>query len=333
MMRRVLAFIITGFFLSACAEVELLSDVAKKTVYTERAASAPSPIQQGTFKIGKPYQVDGRWYYPKEQYELTETGIASWYGPGFNGKRTASGETFDSSELTAAHRTLQMPSLVRVTNLGNGRSVIVRVNDRGPYKRGRVMDVSSKAADLLGFKGAGTAKIKLEVLPQESMKIAQIAKTGVNTKGYELAMNETGRAPVFQPRYEQVAYDSSESMPLQPVTRETISAPVEGSPGINSVIPGHTRDGQFYPDPVVTEMPVTPSNIYVQAGAFSVYDNALHLRDRLSAYNEARVYPATVRGQNLFRVRLGPVASVEEADELLARLVESGQREAIIVVE
>ena len=144
---------------------------------------------QGTFKVGDPYKVEGTWYYPKEQYDLVETGIASWYGPGFDGGHTASGEIYHADELTAAHRTLQMPSLVRVTNLDNGHSVIVRVNDRGPYARGRIMDVSSKAAGLLGMKGTGTAKVQLQVLSAESMRIAQLAKTGASTRGFETAYN------------------------------------------------------------------------------------------------------------------------------------------------
>jgi rare lipoprotein A len=114
--------------LGACAEVELASHVAKST---------PS---QGSFKVGNPYKVEGQWYNPTETYEMTQTGIASWYGPGFHGKKTANGEIYNMNELTAAHKTLQLPSLVRVTNLDNGKSVIVRVNDRGsvfawPYHR------------------------------------------------------------------------------------------------------------------------------------------------------------------------------------------------------
>jgi rare lipoprotein A len=115
-------------FLGGCSEVELISHVAKTTM--------PPVRGQGTFKVGNPYKVEGRTYYPAETYDYEETGIASWYGNEFKGKRTANGEIFDPNELTAAHRTLQMPSLVRVTNLDNGRSLIVRVNDRGPYSAG-----------------------------------------------------------------------------------------------------------------------------------------------------------------------------------------------------
>lgn len=320
--------------LSGCAEAELASHVYKKNFNTASTpASSYNTANAGNFKVGKPYKVDGQWYYPKEQYEYTETGIASWYGPGFQGKRTASGETFDTKELTAAHRTLQMPSLVRVTNLDNGRSVIVRVNDRGPFKRGRVMDVSQRAAELLGFKNIGTAKVKLELLKEESMKLAELAKSGQTTKGMEVAMNQTGinnaTALTGQGRYQTAA-----------VSRETLEAPVTtytpyGQPEsqYTHVVPGHTREGAFYPDPIVTEMPVTRTSIYVQAGSFGVRDNAERLSAQLANVGHTSVYPATVNGQQFFRVRIGPMSRVEEADEMLARLVNAGQKDAIIVVE
>jgi rare lipoprotein A len=173
--------------LASCAEAELASHVAKNTF--------PRPQQQGNFKVGNPYKVMGQTYTPQETYEFTETGIASWYGPGFHGKKTANGERFDRNELTAAHRTLQMPSLVRVTNLDNGRSVVVRVNDRGPFKRGRVIDVSQKAAELLGFQSVGTAKVRLDLLADESKALAMAARAGQDTRGVEVTMNESGGLP------------------------------------------------------------------------------------------------------------------------------------------
>jgi rare lipoprotein A len=112
----------------------------------------------GAFKVGNPYQISGVWYYPKEDPFYDETGIASWYGEDFHGKATANGERYDMNALTAAHRTLPMPVVVRVTNLENGRSLRLRLNDRGPYARGRIIDVSKRAAQLLGFQENGTAR-------------------------------------------------------------------------------------------------------------------------------------------------------------------------------
>ena len=160
--------------LSGCSETQLVSHWAKQVAGSENA-------QSGTYKIGNPYKVGSVWYYPKENFKLVETGIASWYGPGFHAGNTANGEVYDQDELTAAHRTLQLPSLVRVTNLENGRSIVVRVNDRGPFKNGRIMDVSRRAADLLGFINKGTARVRIEVMESESRQLAAAARRGEDT--------------------------------------------------------------------------------------------------------------------------------------------------------
>ncbi len=320
--------------LTACTELQLASHVTKQAL--------PSSKSQGTFKVGNAYKINGKRYHPQESYDLVETGIASWYGPQFHGKKTANGETFDMYELTAAHKTLQMPSLVRVTNLDNGRSLIVRVNDRGPYKRGRIIDLSKRSAELLGFKDQGTAKVRLEVLKQESMEIARAAKSGKDTNGYEVALNRGGKMPSLRPQPVKVASaTSSQAYQVEPaagaqpppVMREALISPTSVNTGVRQAIPGHTRSGAFYPDPIVTEMPVIKTDIFVQAGAFTVQENAYKLSGKLQQFAQANVYPAIVNGRQFYRVRLGPVASVQQADELLARLISSGNESAIIIVE
>lgn len=295
--RPLVLFLIVINVLGGCAETELASHLAKKG----RSQT------QGTFKVGDPYKVGGQWYNPTETYEYTQTGIASWYGPEFHGKRTANGEKFDMNELTAAHKTLQMPSLVRVTNLENGKSIIVRINDRGPFSRGRVIDMSSKAADLLGFKGRGTAKVRLQVLSEESRAIAMAAKQGQDTKGYEIAMNQHGQLPA-------------------PVT-EMAKADIQTS------VPGHIRDGRFYPDPVVKQMPVSPSSIFVQVGSFSDQGNATRLSAKLTSFGTAHIAPAVVGGRNFYRVRFGPLKNVQQADALLSRLGNAGYGDAMTIVD
>ena len=126
------------------------------------AFGEPVPKGGGTYRIGKPYTVAGRVYVPEEDTEYREEGLASWYGDDFHGRLTANGEVFDMASLTAAHPTLPMPCYARVTNLSNGKSLIVRVNDRGPYHGNRLIDVSNKAAELLEFKGNGVAKVRVE---------------------------------------------------------------------------------------------------------------------------------------------------------------------------
>src|ERR1700674_2333057 len=122
------------------------------------ALGEPVPKGGGTYRVGKPYTVGGRIYVPEEDTSYREEGMASWYGDDFHGRLTANGEVFDMGSLTAAHPTLPIPCYARVTNLGNGKSLIVRVNDRGPYHGNRLIDVSNKAAELLEFKGNGVAR-------------------------------------------------------------------------------------------------------------------------------------------------------------------------------
>jgi len=140
----------------------------------------PVPKGGGTYRVGKPYTVAGRVYVPEEDVNYQQDGVASWYGDDFHGRLTANGEIFDMGALTAAHPTLPMPSYARVTNLANGKSLIVRVNDRGPYHGNRLIDVSNKAAELLEFKGIGVAKVRVEYVgraPLEGSDDRQLVAT------------------------------------------------------------------------------------------------------------------------------------------------------------
>jgi rare lipoprotein A len=140
----------------------------------------PVPKGGGTYRVGKPYTVAGRVYVPEEDVNYRAEGLASWYGDDFHGRLTANGEVFDMDALTAAHPTLPMPCYARVTNLGNGRSLIVRVNDRGPYHGNRLIDVSNKAAELLDFKSNGVARVRVEYVgraPLEGSDDRQLVAT------------------------------------------------------------------------------------------------------------------------------------------------------------
>ena len=144
------------------------------------AFGEPVPKGGGTYRVGKPYTVAGRVYVPEEDVNYREEGLASWYGDDFHGRLTANGEVFDMASLSAAHPTLPMPCYARVTNLSNGKSLIVRVNDRGPYHGNRLMDVSSRAAELLEFKGNGVARVRVEYVgraPLEGSDDRQLVAT------------------------------------------------------------------------------------------------------------------------------------------------------------
>ena len=139
-------------------------------------AGEPVPKGGGVYRVGKPYTVAGHEYVPQEDINYSEVGMASWYGDDFHGRYTANGEIFDMNSISAAHKTLPLPSYVRVTNLANHRSLVVRVNDRGPYVGDRVIDLSVKSAQLLGFHGHGLAKVKVEYVGRAPLAGSDDAK-------------------------------------------------------------------------------------------------------------------------------------------------------------
>lgn len=318
---KIILLILVTLTISACSTARRVSNIM---------STPPSP-SVGTFKVGTPYKIDGKWYTPEENYTHSETGIASWYGPNFHGKYTANGEIYDQNALTAAHRTLQMPSIVRVTNLENGRSIIVRINDRGPFSKGRIIDMSSRGADLLQFKGKGTAKVKVQVLEKESRAVATAAKQGKDLTGIEVALNK-GQS-IEDILGNQNPYDDEiEAAPLidiaQAPTQNTAAIPSIESQALPSQ-PTLLQEQQF-----VQQVAVPPTNIFVQAGAFSSAENAAAHADSLSRLGQAaQVYPTTVNGQTYHRVRIGPLSSVDKADQILANLSSTGQNDAIIIVE
>jgi len=130
----------------------------------------PVPKGGGAYRVGKPYVVAGRTYVPAEPDSYKKDGLASWYGEDFHGRLTANGEVFDMNSIAAAHPTLPLPSYVRVTNLTNGRSMKVRVNDRGPFHENRLIDVSERTASMLGFKNNGTARVRVEYLGRAALE-------------------------------------------------------------------------------------------------------------------------------------------------------------------
>jgi rare lipoprotein A len=317
---RYLTIIFALLALSGCSEARYAAHLAKQvTLPTDTAESV------GNFKVGAPYMIKGRRYYPKEAYSHSETGIASWYGPNFHGKQTANGEIFDKYELTAAHRTLQMPSIVRVTNLDNGKSLIVRVNDRGPFAHNRIIDLSQRSAELLGFKNNGTAKVRVDVLGPESQQVAMAAKRGEDTRGYEVAYNQN-RNPEPVRQHAQTQMAEAQVVPVsvpkpQPVVQDITFDTVD-QPAVPPVQPA-TQQASRLPS----------GRIFVQAGAFSQENNALALARQLEGYGPSKVYLARINDRPFYRVRLGPYASADQADMALNNLRTVGKNDAKIIIE
>ena len=306
--------------LGACAETEIVAQAAK---------GVQGGGQTGTYKVGSPYQIAGNWYYPAVDMAYDETGIASWYGAQFHGKRTANGEFYDMNDLTAAHRTLPMPSIVRITNLENGRSIKVRINDRGPFARGRILDVSRRGAQLLGFEAQGTARVRVEVLEDESRQIALLAQGG--------GIPEAG----FQPAVAAVPRPAVESEPIaapggatpakspDPTLQTAASRPAPRDVQDRS----STVEELLGPGGQVTVVPVRSTNLFIQAGAFAQITNANRTSAQLSRLGNVRVVQVENGEIPLFRVRIGPLASVEEADRTLNAVTGAGFPEARIVVD
>jgi rare lipoprotein A len=308
----------------------LMSVVALGLLAACAAEKKPGPATPGAglglYKVGKPYQVDGIWYYPHEDMNYDETGIASWYGEQFHGRYTANGEVFDLNSLTAAHHTLPLPSIVEVTNLENGRSIQLRVNDRGPFARGRIIDVSQRAAQLLGFDRNGTAKVHVRILTTETLQAQAVARG----RGVE---EGSGPAPEVAQAVPRTSVDAR-PLALLPGSRaapeQIASAPTTRAAAAAPLAP--------LVDPPLTEKVTLVSarpnaQIYVQAGAFAQMDNANRVRQRVETLGRVQVSGVRINGSNLFRVRLGPVANVDEADRLLARVLATGLVDARIVVD
>jgi rare lipoprotein A len=272
--------------------------------------------QEGSgYKIGRPYQIGGVWYYPSEDYSYDETGIASWYGPDFHGKYTANGEVFDQNEVTAAHRTLPMPCFVRVTNLENGRSVVVRVNDRGPFAHNRIIDLSRRAAQLLGMEQQGTAQVRVEIMAEESKELALRLKAKDGTE-VAAAPREVVAAETLPPPGSRDA--------AKPIQR---AAPPPPRPA------AATPDARQLETQPVKVVPVKATQMYIQAGAFSHFDNANRMSAALSGFGKATITQVVTKAGTLFRVRLGPLADVDAADAMLEKVIGSGYPEAKIVVD
>jgi rare lipoprotein A len=324
--------------LVGCAPTQLFMHAAKNVPGT----GGQSTAERGIYKVGEPYQINGIWYYPKVDYDYDESGIASWYGQEFHGKPTANGETFDMNQVTAAHRTLPMPSLVQVTNLENGRSLVVRVNDRGPFVAGRIIDLSRRSAQLLGAERQGTARVRVQVLADESRTIAEAMQKGRLEPKLVAATTQTLTDAV------QLSPDRPNAAPRGSVTVQALpppGAPASGSPAA-AASPTTGALAALPPRPAVqvatlppsTEaavktVPVVPTQIYIQVGAFQNVNNAVRVGAQLSQVGRAVVVPKSVGGRELFRVRFGPFDRVEDADAYLGRIHAAGFPDARVIVE
>src|SRR5215471_4326079 len=290
--------------------------------------------QRGGYKVGAPYKIDGVTYTPQEEFNHVETGVASWYGPGFHGKSTANGERYDQSERTGAHRTLQMPSIVRVTNLDNGRSTVVRINDRGPFARSRIIDLSRTAAEELDVVRNGTARVRIDQLYAESLAVKDVAINGggPSEQMAAVAQASSGRtAPQAPPPVMQATYtpppQPAPPPPSQPAWQSPPrSAPAEVVPAAAPVASGATVTS------LVSATTMHPAGgFYVQTGSFSTAENAERQREAVRSYGSSEISQGSASGRDVYRVRLGPYTTPDAAGIVADRLKRSGYGDARVV--
>jgi rare lipoprotein A len=259
----------------------------------------------GLYKVGNPYLIDGVPYYPHEDYEYSEIGTASWYGDSFHGQRTANGEVFDKDKLTAAHRTLPMPSLVRVTNMDTGVSINVKVNDRGPFARDRIIDLSSAAADALDMKATGTARVKVEILAAESKALKRLA----------MESKDTG------------IYDNYGVTVKPGGGRKTESSQYNQSNGY-ALVKGETEN---IPEGAITPVATVKGGFYVQAAAFYTFARADGLKAKLANIGSAKIFKAVQDGDVYYKVRFGEFNTKDEAAKVQKAVRAAGIPDARII--
>ena len=264
------------------------------------------PVPAG-YKLGKAYVVEGVRYFPRFDPNYNETGIASWYGEPFHGRNTANGERYDMNGLTAAHKTIPMPSTARVTNLENGRTLMLRVNDRGPFVAGRIIDISRRGAQLLGFYKKGTAKVRVEFIefaPLTVIADREQPKRRLDTE-------------------EVVAIKSEPTAERPAITSQYLDAPETES--------GSSGNDELS-STIEPENGTTLTGMFVQVGAFAERANAVNLARRRSGLSRTVISAANINGRTLFRVRMGPIADLEQADRLLAQVIAAGHNDARLIV-
>jgi len=291
----------TALSLTACSTGPLFESWDEQEPNT-----ADTVIPNGSvYKIEKPYEINGVWYYPAEDYSYSDKGIASWYTP--NSGRTANGEEYIATEMTARHKTLPLPSIVRITNLENNKSIIARVNDRGPMVNNRLIDVSQKAAQELGFPVAGTTMVQVEVLPKESQEIrdALLASGRVYTEA--LSDQDLSIVPPMPiPQSEPIAVSQPEPIYVEQVKEVPPTQPAQ------------------------SVKPVPVGSTFIQLGAYGDPANAARVERAASQITAVTTAQKTSGGRVLTVIKAGPYANRAEAEQALRQLQKIGYRDAYI---
>ena len=293
-------FIIFLILIQGCtSSVEVAANLGKKYLIPKEEKKR---IQKPIYKIGKKYNVGGKYYYPKKDLYYNKTGIASWYGPKFHGKLTANGEIYNQYALTAAHKTLPLPSAVKVTNLKNNKSIVLRINDRGPFVNDRIIDLSSKAADILDLKREGTGLVRVQILREKSLYLEKLAKQGSFPEINDL--KETELPNITIPR--KVAVKIRDTKNQKIITKK-----------INYNLKNLNKEYK----------------IYIKLASFSSKKNAEIMKKKVSYIDKVKIYKIYKMNRTLYQVKAGPFLSVEKVDQLHSLLLQKGMQGAKIIIE
>jgi rare lipoprotein A len=335
-------------------------------LFLSGCSSTPPPKAASELCSGtkRPYQINGKTYYPQDHYEYDEEGVASWYGPGFHNRPGSCGSLFDQNAWTAAHKTLPIPSVVEVTNRDNGRKITLVVNDRGPFVDNRIIDLSKRAAEELGTHGKGLGNVRVQVLPEKSKALAnylkQFGRYGIDPSGrswdtiyrqeiaekhHDISEEESSPAPIPISMTEELQKESPTSLAFQEVI-EDLS--VEEIVEVEEVeVPqGRKREQKQIALPakqpdngkksskrqVKTPVPSTKKSSYsshfVKVGSFVQRTNAHKLVKKLEKYGRTQVIS---EGKNFYTVQLGPYSSQKQANQILAIVAKGGYHGARVV--
>jgi rare lipoprotein A len=320
--RSLVVLLLAGASLAACATPQPRY-ASRMSGPGEMSRPVPPSTGGGRYKVGDPYQVAGIWYVPKEQPNYDETGVASWYGDAFQMKPTANGETFDMNAISAAHTTLPLPSIVEVTNLDNGRKLKVRVNDRGPFVGGRVIDLSRAAAHELGYDNQGLARVRVRYVgpatleqPDTGLRYASAApaKPLYPVRQEPYAAQPYARAPAYSP-----------PLPKAPIAVASLP-PITGSE-----LPPLRPASVVASAPVAVASAATSGVYRVQAGAFSDRDNARRVANSLGMTGQTSIEPVERNGVTLYRVMLPGGGDEGQAFALRDRVASLGYGDAQVI--
>ena len=295
-----LIFIFFLVLIQGCtSSIEIAANLGKKYLIPKEEQKR---IQKPIYKIGKKYNVDGKYYYPKKDLYYNKTGIASWYGPKFHGKLTANGEIYNQYALTAAHKTLPLPSAVKVTNLKNNKSIVLRINDRGPFVNDRIIDLSSKAADILDLKRAGTGLVRVKILREKSLYLEKLAKQGSFPEIADLKQVEFPNVTIPN----KVAVKIKNTNNNKIITKK-----------INYNFKNLNKEYK----------------IYIKLASFNSNKNAKLMKKKISYIDKVKVYKIFKMNKTLYEVKAGPFSSVEKVDKLHSLLLKKGMQGAKIIIE